>query len=46
MDYKTAKILSKIKEIKEFNIGHFIIGESIFNGFKYTISKLKKNMRS
>ena len=39
MDYKTAKILSKIKEIKEFNIGHFIIGESIFDGFKHTIKK-------
>tara|TARA_Y100000310_G_C20645026_1_gene796055 strand:+ start:707 stop:1426 length:720 start_codon:yes stop_codon:yes gene_type:complete len=46
MDYKTVKILSKIKEIKEYNIGHFIIGESIFNGFKHTISKLKKIMRS
>ena len=31
MDYKTTKILSKINEIKEFNIGHFIIGESIFD---------------
>ncbi len=39
MDYKTARILSKINAIKEFNIGHFIIGESIFNGFKYTIKK-------
>ena len=39
IDYKTAKILSKIKEIKEFNIGHFIIGESIFDGFKHTIKK-------
>jgi len=39
IDYKTAKILSKVKEIKEFNIGHFIIGESIFNGFKSTIKK-------
>ena len=39
MDYKTAKILSKINYIKEFNIGHFIIGESIFNGFKHTIKK-------
>ena len=39
MDYKTAKILSKIKEIKEFNIGHFIIGESIFDGFKHSIKK-------
>ena len=42
IDYKTARVLSKIKEIKEFNIGHFIIGESIFNGFKNTIKNLKK----
>ena len=41
IDYKTAKILSKIKEIKEFNIGHFIIGESIFDGFKHTIKKFR-----
>ena len=45
MDYKTAKILSKIKEIKEFNIGHFIIGESIFEGLKHTIKKFKKIMK-
>jgi len=42
MDYKTTKILNKIKEIKEFNIGHFIIGESIFYGFKHVIKKIKK----
>ena len=41
MDYKTAKILSKIKEIKEFNIGHFIIGESISIGLKNVIKKIK-----
>lgn len=46
MDYKTTKILSKIKEIKEFNIGHFLIGESIFDGLGYTIKKFKKIMRS
>ncbi len=42
LDYKTTKILSKIKQIKEFNIGHFIIGESIFFGLKKTIKRLKK----
>ena len=42
MDYKTAKILSKINEIKEFNIGHFIIGESIIFGLKKIISRFKK----
>ena len=42
IDYKTAKILSKIKEIEEFNIGHFIIGESIFNGLKKTVKNFIK----
>ena len=41
MDYKTAGILSKIKEIKEFNIGHFIVGESIFYGLKKIIKRFK-----
>ena len=45
IDYKTVKILSKVKEIKEFNIGHFIIGESIFYGIKHTIKKFKRIMR-
>jgi len=42
LDYKTTKLLSKIKDIKEFNIGHFIIGESIIHGLKNTIKKFKK----
>ena len=41
IDYKTAKILSKIKEIEEYNIGHFIIGESIFFGLKNIIKNFK-----
>jgi len=46
IDYKTAKILSRIKEIEEFNIGHFIISESIFDGFKHTIKKFKRIIKS
>ena len=45
MDYKTAKILSNITDIEEFNIGHFIIGESIFNGFKKTVHEFKKILK-
>ena len=41
LDYKTTSILSKLNEIKEFNIGHFIIGESIIYGLKKTIKKFK-----
>ncbi len=42
LDYKTCMLLSKINEIKEFNIGHYIIGESIFYGLKSVIKKFKK----
>ena len=42
MDYKTAKILKSVKLIKEFNIGHFIVGESIFHGMKKIIQNFKK----
>ena len=42
LDYKTTKILSKINEIKEFNIGHYLIGESIFYGLPGVIRNFKK----
>ena len=42
LNFKSAKIISKLKYIKEFNIGHFLIGNSIFNGFRYTINEFKK----
>ncbi len=45
LTYVSAKILSKIKGIKEFNIGHFLIGESIFVGMKSTIKIFKKILK-
>ncbi len=42
LDYKSTKILSKINQIKEFNIGHFIIGESIFFGLSKVVKNFKK----
>ena len=42
LDFKTTNLLSNIKEIKEFNIGHFIIGESIFHGLNKIVKKFKK----
>ena len=42
LDYKTTKILTKINEIKEFNIGHFLIGESVFYGLTKIIKIFKK----
>ena len=42
LTYRSAKLLSKVDGIKEFNIGHFLIGESIFLGLKRTITEFKK----
>ena len=46
LDYKTTKLLSKINEIREFNIGHFIIGESIFYGLPKIIRKFKNILKN
>ena len=42
LTYGSAYKISKIKDISEFNIGHFIVSESIFFGLKKTIKKFKK----
>ena len=42
LTYKSMRYVSKIKNISEFNIGHFIIAESLFLGLKTTIKKFKK----
>ena len=46
LTYTSAKILSKIKGIKEFNIGHFLIGEAIFEGLPLTIKRFKQIIKS
>ena len=42
LTYKSAHKISKIKNISEFNIGHFLIAESLFIGLNKTIKKFKK----
>tara|TARA_Y100000591_G_scaffold290552_1_gene276454 strand:+ start:555 stop:1277 length:723 start_codon:yes stop_codon:yes gene_type:complete len=42
LDYKTTKLLKKIDLIKEYNIGHFLIGESVFFGLKNVIKNFIK----
>ena len=46
LTYYTAKILSKINGIHEFNIGHFLIGEAIFVGISNTIKSFKRILKS
>ena len=45
LDYKTIKILTKINQIEEFNIGHYLIGESIFFGLLKVIKNFKKILK-
>jgi len=42
LTYSSTKNISKIKSITEFNIGHFIISESIFLGLKKSIENFRK----
>ena len=42
LTYKSAYQISKIKDISELNIGHFIVSDSIFIGIKNSIKKFKK----
>ena len=46
LTYTSAKILSKTNGITEFNIGHFLIGESIFVGLTKAIKTFKKILKS
>ena len=46
LTFKSAKILTKVKGIEEFNIGHFLIGESIFEGMSSVIKTFKKILKS
>ena len=39
--YETTKIIGQIAGINEVNIGHFIIGESLFFGIEKTLHKIK-----
>ena len=42
LNYDNVHDIASIMEIKELNIGHFIIGEAIFSGLKNSILKMKE----
>ena len=46
LTFKSAKVLTKVKGIEEFNIGHFLIGESIFEGMSSVIKNFRKILKS
>ena len=44
LDYDTAPRMLAIPEIRELNIGHFLIGESIFIGLDAAIRRMRAAM--
>ena len=42
LNFDNVVDIAKIRYIKELNIGHFIIGESIFMGLEGAVKKMKK----
>jgi len=46
LNYETAKEIAKLEQIAELNIGHFIIGEAIFEGLPNVIKKMKEVINS
>ena len=42
LDFATAEALAEIPEIRELNIGHFIIGEAIFVGLTESIRSMRQ----
>ena len=45
LTFHSSKILSNVKGIQEFNIGHFLIGEAIFVGLPQVIKLFKKILK-
>lgn len=41
LNYETAKIIAEIPQIIELNIGHFLIGEALFEGLGSVIKKMR-----
>jgi pyridoxine 5-phosphate synthase len=44
LSYDTVKPIAAIPEIRELNIGHFLVGEAIFVGFEASIREMRRLM--
>jgi len=44
LSYDTVGAIAEIPEIKELNIGHFLIGEAIFHGLEASIHEMRRLM--
>ena len=44
LDYMTAQTIAGLAEIVELNIGHFLVGEAIYEGLGETVKKMRAAM--
>ena len=44
LSYDTVAPIAALREVRELNIGHFLIGESIFRGLSPAISEMRRIM--
>jgi pyridoxine 5-phosphate synthase len=44
LDYATAEEIAALPEIVELNIGHFLVGEAVFDGLAETIKLMRAAM--
>jgi pyridoxine 5-phosphate synthase len=44
LDYASAEMISALPQIVELNIGHFLIGEAVFDGLTETVKKMRTAM--
>ena len=44
LDYRTAGAVAGIPEVSELNIGHFLVGESVFVGLGEAVTRMKSAM--
>lgn len=44
LDFETARLMAKVPEIVELNIGHFLIGEAIFCGLESAIRQMRASI--
>ena len=40
-NYQNVEKIAEIKNVAELNIGHFLIGDAVFNGLSESIKKMR-----
>jgi pyridoxine 5-phosphate synthase len=44
IDYETVAPIAAIPELRELNIGHFLVGEAIFTGLAEAVAEMRRRM--